>query len=140
MLQKTCRVEPEDPGLPGVWQTKCCIHMCVSEKQFKVAPKGQRLHGIGRPTAAASIHVCAAEYINSGLHLSVKGYNSLADQLLLREHTCDMCVAEKINSGLVWPTTSWSENTHVCNYKGLADQEIHICVPEKIHSGLHARI
>ena len=62
-------VEPEDPGLPGVWQTKCCIHMCVSEKQFKVAPKGQRLHGIGRPTAAASIHVCAAEYINSGLHL-----------------------------------------------------------------------
>ena len=45
------------------------MHVCVSEKQFKVAPKGQRLHGIGRPTAAASIHVCAAEYINSGLHL-----------------------------------------------------------------------
>ena len=62
-------VEPEDQGLPGVWQTKCCTHMCVSEKQFKVAPKGQRLHGIGRPTAAASIHMCVAGYINSGLHL-----------------------------------------------------------------------
>ena len=96
-------VEPEDQGLPGVWQTKCCIHMCVSEKQFKVAPKGQRLHGIGRPTAAVSIDMCVAEYINSGLHLSVKGYNGLADQLLLR---CDMCGAEEINSGLVWPTTS----------------------------------
>ena len=56
-------VEPEDQGLPGLWQTKCCIHMCASEKQFKVAPKGQRLHGIGRPTAAASIHMCVAGYI-----------------------------------------------------------------------------
>ena len=96
--------------------------------QFQVAPKDHRLHGTGRPTAricqvkvalkgqgiqvfgrlcvAVSIHMCVAEYINSGLHLSVKGYNGLADQLLLREHTCDMCVAEKINSALVWPTTS----------------------------------
>ena len=100
-------------------------HVC--QKQFQVAPKDHRLHGTGRPTAricqvkvapkdqgiqvfgrlcvAVSIHMCVAEYINSGLHLSVKDYNGLADQLL-REHTCDMCVAEKINSGLVWPTTS----------------------------------
>ena len=68
------------------------IHMCVSQKQFKVAPKDQRLHGIGRPTAAVSIHMCVADYINSGFHLSVKGYN------VARTH---MCVAEKINSGLV---------------------------------------
>ena len=82
------------------------MHVCVSEKQIKVASKDQSLHGIGRPTAAVSIDMCVAEYINSGLHSSVKGYNGLADQLLLREHTCDMCVAEKINSGLIWPTTS----------------------------------
>ena len=113
--------------------------MCF-RTQFKVAPRDQRLHGIGLPPAAVSIHMCVADFINSGLHLSVKGYNGLADQLLLREHTCDMCVAEKINSGLVWSTTSCRENTHVCckishlrvapkgqkayNYydKGLADQ------------------
>ena len=91
----------------------------VCQKQLQVAPKDHRLHGTGRATAricqvkvglkgqgiqvfgrlcvAVSIHVCVAEYINSGLHVSVKGYNGLADQLLLREHTCDMCAAEKIN-------------------------------------------
>ena len=77
----------------------------VCQKQFQVAPKDHRLHGTGRPTAricqvmvapkgqgiqvfgrlcvAASIHVYVAEYTNSGLHLSVKGHNGLADQLLL---------------------------------------------------------
>ena len=96
-------------------------HMCVRNSQFQVAPKDHRLHGTGRPTArichvkvapkgqgiqvfgrpcvAVSIHVCVAEYINSGLHLSVKGYNGLADQLLLRERTCDMCAITR-----VWPT------------------------------------
>ena len=90
------------------------IHICVSETvpgctrgsrdwptncdmSVKVAPKGQGLQVFGRLCVAVSIHVCVAEYINSGLHVSVKGYNGLADQLLLREHTCDMCAAEKIN-------------------------------------------
>ena len=124
VLQKNAGLNPRAKRYPRCGQPSAAvsIHMCVPENKFKVAPKDQRLHGIGRPTAAVSIHMCVAEYINSGLHLSVKGYNGLAVQLLLREHTCDMCVAEKINSGLVWSTTAQglgrpaaaSIRTHVC--------------------------
>ena len=108
---------------------------------------------VGPPVAAASkhthtcmfgIHMCVAEYINSELHLSVKGYNALADQLLLREHTCDMCgpgaaasihmcVSEKnqIHSGLhprikgcIWPTNCGCEHTHVCG-RIVSTQSLH---------------
>ena len=89
----------------------------VCQKQFQVAPKDHRLHGTGRPTAricqvkvapkdqgiqvygrpcvAVSIHMCLAECINSGLHLSVKGCNGLADQLL---HVC--CRKNQLRVGL----------------------------------------
>ena len=93
------------------WPTNCCCehtHVCCRVYQFRVAP------------------------------ISVKGYNSLADQLLLREHTCDMCVAEKkqLRVGLA---DHILKREHTCvvqnishlraapkvkayNYKGLADQ------------------
>ena len=107
--QKKCRVEPEDQGSPGVWPTKCyCEHARVCfRKTNQGCIQGSKLTR-DWPTnrCCEHTHMCFAEYINSGLHLSVKGYNALADQLLLREHTCDMCVAEKVKSGLVWPTTS----------------------------------
>ena len=60
-----------------------------------------------------------AEQVVSGLHPRVKGYEGLADQLLLRAHTCvlhrgqlrvvpkDPCVTK------VWPTKCCYEHTHV---------------------------
>ena len=59
-------------GYQGCGQPCCCEHAHVCfRKTIKAAPKDQSLHGIGRPTAAVSIDMCVAEYINSGLHLSV---------------------------------------------------------------------
>ena len=82
--------------------------------------------------------MCCRVYQFRVAPISVKGYNSLADQLLLREHTCDMCVAEKTTQGW-FGRPHPEEREHTCvlqnishlrvapkvkayNYKGLADQ------------------
>ena len=101
--------------------------------QFKVAPRDQRLHGFGRPTAAVSIHVCVSENINSGLHLRVKGnknladqlqlhprikgYKGLADQVRLGAYTCvsrNLSIQSCTQVRHVWPTSCCCEHTHVC--------------------------
>ena len=108
--------------------------MC-SEKphSFKVAPKDQRLYGIGRRTAAVSIHMCVWQNHMStqGLHRGSKRYKSWADQILLRPgaaasaHThTHVCVSEKTpfiqgctqGSKVVWgrPTNCCCKHTHVC--------------------------
>ena len=82
--------------------------MCVRNSQFQVAPKDHRLHGTGRPTArichvkvapkGQGIQVFGRPCVAVSIHVCV-GYNGLADQLLLRERTCDMCAITR-----VWPT------------------------------------
>ena len=87
--QKGTRVGPTkfrcDQALPRA-------HTCVFQKKthsFKVAPKDQRLYGVGRRTAAVSIHMCVWQNHMStqGLRQVSKRYESLADQLLLRAYT-----------------------------------------------------
>ena len=49
------------------WPTNCCFehtHVCCRMCHFRVAPKSPELQWSGRPIAAASIHMCVAEYIN----------------------------------------------------------------------------
>ena len=53
-----------------------------------VAPKHQRLQRLGRPVAAASKHLCVAEYVSSGLRPTFKVYKGFTDQMLLRAYTC----------------------------------------------------
>ena len=116
MLQKKKGLNPRTKGCQGCGKPSAA-HMCVSEKQFKIAPKGQRLHGIGRPTAAASIHVCAAKYINSGLHLQVSRVTIVWQISCCCENTHVTCVLQKK------PTQGWfgrphpEERTHMCAAK-----------------------
>ena len=45
VLQNTCRVEPEDQGLPGVWQSRCCCehaHVCF-RKTIQGCTQGSKL-------------------------------------------------------------------------------------------------
>ena len=81
-----------------VWPTKCThghtcccehTHVCVAEYQSRVAPEDQGLQGFDRPIAArAHTHTArVAEYANSGLHPRIKGYEGLADDVLLRAYT-----------------------------------------------------
>ena len=67
------------------------IHMCVCCRiyQSRVAPEDQGLQGFDRPIAArAHTHTArVAEYANSGLHPRIKGYEGLADDVLLRAYT-----------------------------------------------------
>ena len=63
--------------------------------------------GFGRPGAAASLHICVAEYFCSTLHARVK--RSFA---AVSTHT-HMCVSEQVNSSL---------HTKIKRYKGLANQ------------------
>ena len=106
-------------------------HICVQKKprSFKVAPKDHRLYGIGRRTAAVSIHMCVWQKHMStqGLHRGSKRYRSSADQILLRPGAAastHMCVSEKTpfiqgctqGSKVVWgrPTNCCCKHTHVC--------------------------
>ena len=84
----------QELGRPNFAATRCCCehtHVCFRKKphSFKVAPKDQRLYGVGRRTAAVSIHMCVWQNHMStqGLHQGSKRYNSLADQLLLPAYT-----------------------------------------------------
>ena len=80
-------------GFHEAWPTKFCwehTHVCGRTHEFKVAAKRQRLQRFGRPIAAVSTHVCVAECDSSKLHLRATGHEGLADQLLLRAHTCGL--------------------------------------------------
>ena len=97
----TCQLKActEDQKGTGVRPTKFCCdqvllraHTCDFQKKphsFMVAPKDQRLYGVGRRTAAVSIHMCVWQnhMLTQGLHQGSKRYKSLADQLLLRAYT-----------------------------------------------------
>ena len=121
-----CRISKlgvaQGSGVTRAWPTRWCCehtHVCLRTKthSFKVAPKDQRLYGVGRRTAAVSIHMCVWQNHTStqglhqgsnryksaavsihmcvwqnhmstqGLHQGSKRYKSLADQLLLRAYT-----------------------------------------------------
>ena len=77
------------PRATRVWQINCyCEHThvhCV-KGQLRVIPSIQGLRRFGRPSAAASIHMCIAQTIvcTQGPKL----YQGFADQLMLRAYTC----------------------------------------------------
>ena len=100
----------QGPRVTSVWPTMCCCehtHVCCRIYQFRVAPRVDMLQGFGRPGAAASLHICFAEYFCSTLHARVK--RSFA---AVSTHT-HMCVSEQLNSSL---------HTKIKRYKGLASQ------------------
>ena len=146
--------------------TNCCCkhtHVCMAESHVnsRLAPRIKKVQEFGRPTAAASIHICvlqkkkglnprtkacqgcgkpSAAYTcvfqknSSRLHPRVKGYTGLADQLLLRAYTC---VLQDISiQGCTCKCVS------VKGYNSLADQLLlrehtcDMCVAEKTNSGL----
>ena len=65
------------------------------------------LQGFGRPGAAASLHICVAEYFSSTLHARVK-----ISFVAVSTHT-HVCVSEQVNSRL---------HPKIKSYKGLANQ------------------
>ena len=110
MSSQGCTQGPRDTG---VWPTMCCCehtHVCCRIYQFRVAPKCQGLQWFGRSVAAARTHMRHVRCRKNQLRVG------LADHILIGKHTCVQL------QGFGRP-----RNTHVC-------------VPEKIHSGLHARI
>ena len=73
------------------WPTTCCCEhtpVCFRKtKSFKAAIKDQRLHGIGRPTAAVSIHMCVWQNnVNSGLAPKGQGLQVLGRQRAVSRH------------------------------------------------------
>ena len=104
-----CRISKlgvaQGPRVTRAWPTRCCCehtHVCFRKKthSFKVAPKDQRLYGIGRRTATASIHMCVWQnHISTqGLHRGSKRCKSWADQILLRPGAAastHICVSAK---------------------------------------------
>ena len=132
-----CRISKlgvaQGSGVTRAWPTRCCCehtHVCFRKKHsFKVAPKDQRLYGVGRRTAAVSIHMCVWQNHMStqGLHRGSKRYKSWADQILLRPGAAastHMWFSEKNpfihgctqGSKVVWgrPTNCCGKHTHVC--------------------------
>ena len=69
--------------------------------------RAQGVQGLGRPDAAASLHICVAEYFSSTLQARVK--RSVA---AVSTHT-HVCVSEQVNSRL---------HPKIKSYKGLANQ------------------
>ena len=151
--EKTAFIQGCTQGSTVVWgrPTNCCCehtHVCVAESHLnsRLAPRIKKVQEFGRPTAAASIHICVSETVPGCTQgsqvtrdwptncccehtrvccrvyqfrvapISVKGYNGLADQLLLREHACDMCVAEKTTQGW-FGRPHPEERTHMCAAK-----------------------
>ena len=58
----------------------------LQNRSIKRCTRGTRVTQVtrfGRPVAALSIHTCVAECVNSGVHPGAKGYNGVANQLLL---------------------------------------------------------
>ena len=73
------------------WQTHCCCentHVCRRIDQPKVAPENQGLQGFWptnccRERNHTHTHARVAENANSGLHPRIKGYEALANDVLL---------------------------------------------------------
>ena len=59
--------------------------MCVRFRigQFKVAPQEDGLQELGQPSAAAGKRMYGAESVNTGWPARIKGYEGLADRVLL---------------------------------------------------------
>ena len=140
----------QELGRPNFAATRCCCEK--KPHSFKVAPKDQRLYGVGRRTAAVSIHMCVWQNHMStqGLHQGSKRYKSLADQLLLRAYTYvyqkQFQVAPKDHRlhGTGRPPARICKVKAAPKGQGLqvfgrlcVAVSIHMCVAEYINSGLH---
>ena len=112
-----CTTRPQNKSIQG----------CLQGKGYKGLADQARLEAYTR--AAVSTQICAAENINSGLHLRVKGNKDLADQLqgsrvarvwptncsckhcstkmLLRARTCVLPNTQKSRFTRVWPTNCY---------------------------------
>ena len=133
-------------GYKGLaYQVLLRAHTRVFQKKthsLKVAPKDQRLHGIGRRTAAVSIHMCVWQNHMStqGLHRGSKRYKRWAGQILLRPGAAasrHICVSEKNHSFKVAP-----KDQRLYGVGGrTAAVSIHMCVAEShLNSRLAPRI
>ena len=92
--------------------TPCCenTHVCCSISQVRVTSKDQglQLQESGRPRAAATIHLCAAEFVNSGLHPRMTGPRDTR----------------------VWPNRCSCEHTHACcriSKLAVAPKDTYVC-------------
>ena len=172
----TCVLQTESPEgctqgsrLTSVRPTNCCrehTHASCQVSQTRAAPKDQGFRGFARPIAAATIHMCVAEQINSGLHPRVdmfQGFGRPGAAASTRAADGKMIKLKmspkKSTVTKVWPTTCCCGHTHVCCrinqrrvapgvkvYEGLADQTLlgaHTCMccrtDEFRNSGLHPR-
>ena len=85
--------------------------MRAKQHQFRVAPRVDMLQGFGRPVAAASLHICVAEYFTSTLHAGVK--RSFCKSFAAVSTHTHICVSEHVSSSL---------HPKIKKYKGLANQ------------------
>ena len=119
----------------------CVLHNRSTKfNQALHQPEDQGLQGFDRPTAAASAHTHThtharvrarvAEYANSGLHPRIKGYEGLADDMLLRAYTRFCC---RINQ---FKVATGDQRLHRFG-RPTAAVSTHVCVAENINSGLH---
>ena len=138
----------QELGRPNFAATRCCCehtHVCSRKNphSFKVAPKDQRLYGVGRRTAAVSIHMCVWQNHMStqGLHQGSKKVQEFGRPTAAA--SIHICVSETVpgctqgsqvtrdwptncenmssqgctqgpRDTSVWPTMCCCEHTHVC--------------------------
>ena len=129
----------QEPKVTTERRTNCCcehtrVCVCCRVYHFRGAPEDQGLQGFDRPNAALSAHththMRVAEYANSGLHPRIKGYEGLADDMLLRAYTRFCC---RINQ---FKVATGDQRLHRFG-RPTAAVSTQMCVAENINSGLH---
>ena len=154
----TCQLKActKDQKGTRVWPTNCCCehtHMCVKKQPVPGCTQGSQVtrdwptncenmssQGCTQGPRDTSFwptmcccehtHVCCRIYQFRVAPISVKGYNSLADQLLLREHTCDMCVAEKKSTQGWFGRPHPDRKTHMCAITRVWPTKKYTCVSQ----------
>ena len=120
----TCDFQKKNPFIQGctqgskvVWgrPTNCCCkhtHVCMVESHVnsRLAPRIKKEQEFGRPTAAASIHICVSETVPG----CTQGSQVTRDWPTNCENMSSQGCTQGPRVTSVWPTASCCEHTHVC--------------------------
>ena len=103
-------------GSKVVWgrPTNCCrkhTHVCVAESHVnsRLAPRVKKVQEFGRPTAAASIHICVSETVPG----CTQGSQVTRDWPTNCENMSSQSCTQGPRDTSVWPTMCCCEHTHV---------------------------
>ena len=115
--EKTPFIQGCTQGSKVVWgrPTNCCCehtHVCVAEPHVnsRLTPRIKKVQEFGRPTAAASIHICVSETVPG----CTQGSQVTRDWPTHRENMSSQGCTQGPRVTSVWPTACCCEHTRVC--------------------------